>query len=372
MIHARLLARRLACVPWLLAAGLVLGWSGEAAANFKLSVNPNSVREDAGATEITVMVEVTDDTAVDADTYVILGVSGEGLNSRFSIRLADPLRIPAGGKKATGTLTLIPINNDAEEADLRIEIRGTAGKTVTPATITLIDDDKDSTKIHLSADIVEINRFDDATEVVVTATLDGKVLRQAKTFSLIIGDHPELEATPNTDEDGDGDMDDDDATKDNREAQRDLDYTVRLTTLTIPRNSASGTATITITPKSRLPGTIRLESPDNDTRVDEIQIEDGGLTLKPVDIKIKKEVAATADAITLSQEVIREDAGATTIELKVSLTSVLVEDETVRLVILSNGETLPSPPGGTVTGTPTRDVHYNLTFGAPAHHSSRC
>ena len=342
MIHARLLARRLACVPWLLAAGLVLGWSGEAAANFKLSVNPNSVREDAGATEITVTVEVTDDTAVDADTYVILGVSDTGLNSRFSIRLAAPLRIPAGGKKATGTLTLIPINDDAEDQNLLITISGNAGiKEVTSATITLIDDDKDSENIHLSADIVEINRFDDATEVVVTATLDGKVLRQAKTFSLIIGDHPDLDATPNTDEDGDGDMDDDDATKDNREAQRDLDYTVRLTTLTIPRNSASGTATITITPKSRLPGTIRLESPDNDTQVDGIQIEDGGLTLKPVDIKIKKEVAATADAITLSQEVIREDAGATTIELKVSLTSVLVEDETVRLVILSNGETLP-------------------------------
>ena len=364
MIHARLVGRRLACVPWLLAAGLVLGWSGEAAANFKLSVNPSSVREDAGATEITVTVEATDDTAVNADTYVILGVSNEGLNSRFQIRLTA-LRILAGEKKATGTLTLIPNNDDVAEADLRIELRGTAGKTVESAFITLIDDDKDSQNIHLSADIVEVNRFDDATEIVVTATLDGKVLRQATSFSLIIGDHPDLGATPNADEDGDGDMDDDDATKDNREAQRDLDYTVRLTTLTIPRNSASGTATITITPNNRLPGTVRLASPDNDAVVDGIQIEDGGLTLKPVDLKIKKEVAATADAIALSQERIREDAGETTIELKVTLTNVSVEDETVRLVILSDGEALPSPLGGTVTGTPTRDVHYKLVFGPP-------
>ena len=362
MIHARLLVRRLACVPWLLAAGLVLGWSGEAAANFKLSVNPSSVREDAGETAITVTVETTDDTVVATDTYVILGVSNEGLNSRFSIRLAGPIKIPAGAKKATGTLTLIPINDDEVKADLSIEISGTAGKTVESATITLIDDDKDSQNIHLSVDIVELNRFDDATDIAVTATLDGKVLRQATSFALIIGDHP-LEATPNADIDEDGDMDDADATKDNREAQRDLDYTVKLARLTIPKNSASGTATITITPKSRLPGTIRLEAPDNDAVEEGIQIEEGGLTLKPVDIKIKKEVAATADAITLSQERIREDAGETTVELKVTLTSALVEDETVRLVILSNGEALPS--GDIVTGTPTRDVHYKLTFGPP-------
>ena len=363
MIHARLLVRRLACVPWLLAAGLVLGWSGEAAANFKLSVNPSSVREDAGETAITVTVETTDDTVVATDTYVILGVSNEGFNSRFSIRPAGPIKIPAGAKKATGTLTLIPINDDEVKADLSIEISGTAGKNVESATITLIDDDKDSQNIHLSVDIVDINRFDDATDIAVTATLDGKVLRQATSFALIIGDHPDLGPRPDDDTNDDGKIDDADATKDNREAQRDLDYTVKLARLTIPKNSASGTATITITPKSRLPGTIRLEAPDNDAVEVGIQIEDGGLTLKPVDIKIKKEVAATADAITLSQETIREDAGETTIELKVTLTSALRENEMVRLMILSNGEALPS--GDTVTGAPTRDVHYKLTFGPP-------
>ena len=105
-------------------------------------------------------------------------------------------------------------------------------------------------------------------------------------------------------------MDDDDATKDNREAQRDVDYSVDAGRVwTIPRNAGGrGTATITITPKNQLPGTIRVASPDNDTDADApgIQIADDGLTLSPVDIRIKKEVAATADAITLSQESIRE------------------------------------------------------------------
>ena len=333
-------------------------------ADLELSVNPASVREDAGETDIEVTVAVTDDTAVDADTYVLLSISGEGLNTRYLIGLTT-LRIPAGEKRATETLTLTPINDDVIDADLPIVISGNAGggKTVESTTLTLIDDDKDSQNIHLSVDVAELTRFDDATEITVTATLDGKVLSEATSFSLIIGDHPDLADDPNTDLDGDGDMDDDDATKDNREAQRDVDYSVTLASLTIPRNAVSGTATITITPQNQLPGTIRVASPDNDTDADApgIQIADDGLTLSPVDIKIKKEVAATADAITLSQESIREDAGETTIEVKVSLTDASVEDETVGLAVLADGADLPS--GDTVTGTPLRDVDYTLVFG---------
>ena len=365
MLHTKLLMQRLVCVPWLVAVGLVLGWSGEAAAqaDLELSVNPASVREDAGATDVEVTVQVADDTAVDADTNVLLTTSSEGLNSRFRIELTT-LRIPVGKKKATETLTFTPINDDIIDEDLPIVLSGNAGsKTVESTTLTLIDDDKESQNIHLSVDIAELTRFDDATEITVTATLDGKVLSEATSFSLIIGDHPDLASDPNTDIDGDGDMDDADATKDNREAQRDVDYSVTLASLTIPRNAVSGTATITITPQNQLPGTIRVASPDNDTDADApgIQIADDGLTLTPVDIKIKKEVAATADAITLSQESIREDAGETTIELKVSLTDASVEDETVGLAVLAAGAVLPS--GDTVTGTPLRDVHYTLVFG---------
>ena len=369
MTYIKFLMHRLVCVPWLLAAGLVLGWSGEAAtqtvqADLELSVNPASVREDAGETDIEVTVEVTDDTAVDADTYVLLSISPEGLNTRYLIGLTT-LRIPAGEKRATETFILSPINDDIIDEDLPIVISGSAGggKTVESATLTLIDDDKESQNIHLSVDIAELTRFDDATEITVTATLDGKVLNEATSFSLIIGDHPDLADDPNTDLDGDGDMDDDDATKDNREAQRDVDYSVTLATLTILRNAVSGTATITITPKNQLPGTIRVESPDFDTDADApgIQIADDGLTISPVDIKIKKEVAATADAITLSQESIREDAGEMTIEVKVSLTDASVEDETVGLAVLPEGADLPS--GDTVTGTPLRDVDYTLVFG---------
>ena len=249
-----------------------------AQADLKLSVNPASVREDAGATDVAVTVEVTDGTAVDVDTYVLLTISPEGLNTRYLIGLST-LRIPAGAKRATATLTLTPIDDEIIDEDLPIEIHGNAGggKTVESATIMLIDDDKDSQNIDLSVDIAELIRFDEETEITVTATLDGKVLDEDTRIFLIIGDHPDLTSDPNTDTDGDGDMDDADATKDNREAQRDIDYTARPATLTIPRRSATGTATITITPRNQLPGTIRIASPDFDTDAAGIQIADDGL-----------------------------------------------------------------------------------------------
>jgi len=353
MTQRKRLLRRLFYAPWLLAAGLALGWAGEAAAqddyDYKLSVNPSSVREDAGPTDIEVTVEVTNDTAVEADTYVLLGVSNEGFNIRFRLTLTV-FRIPAGKKKATGQLTFIPVDDGVVNQDLTITLSGNAGSnsTVEQTTITLIDDDKDSQNIHLSADIVELNRFDGPTEITVTATLDGKELRRATTFALTIGDHPDLTATPSSDAE---------ATKDNREAQRDLDYTVTLATLTIPRNSVSGTATITITPKNRLPGTIRVESPRA------VRVGDDELTIHPVDIKLKKEVAAAPNAIVLSPERVREDAGPTTIQLNVTLQEPLVEDETVSLVVLPAGSRLSE--GGTVTRTPIRDVHYTLAFGPP-------
>ena len=361
MTQTKWLLRRLANPAWVLVAWL--GIVGDAAADLTLSVNPERIREDAGVTEVAVKVE--NDVAVDADTYVLLGISQDGLNTRFRIQLTV-LRILAGEKEASGTLTFIPIDDDIVYDDLEIEINGNAGpsETVHGTIITLIDDDKPSQTISLSTNIVEINRFADAVNVTVTATLDGKVLDDAVSFPLVIGDHPDLDDVPNADTNGDGAIDDDDATETNREAQRDLDYFVRLTSLTIPRGSVSGTATITITPDNRLPGTIRVQAPDRDGNASGIQIAADGLTLNPVDIYIKKEALATPAAITLSHDRIREDAGATTVELKISLTSTLIEAETVRLAVLPAGTSLPS--GGTVpSDTPIRDVHYSLAFSSP-------
>ena len=52
MLHTKkLLLRRLACVPWLLAVGLVLGWSGEAAANDDTDHNDDQPTDHTHATD---------------------------------------------------------------------------------------------------------------------------------------------------------------------------------------------------------------------------------------------------------------------------------------------------------------------------------
>ena len=174
MIPAKFFTRHLA-----LAAGLMLGWIPGAAADIRLSVDREKVREEAGRTEITVTAKNYASTASNAplddvadDTYVNLQSSTNGLNSRFRIRLPT-LVIPRGESQVSETIIFTPIeddlmgndahdegpgtktdtpSNDArnEDDDLLITISGNAATAVQPATITLIDNDKASTAIHLT------------------------------------------------------------------------------------------------------------------------------------------------------------------------------------------------------------------------------
>ena len=82
--------------------------------DYVLSVNPGSVREDADATTVSVRVKAGNGVAVDADKYVLLSVSTEGLNTRFRITLPT-LKIPQGGTDAEGTIIFTPIPNNEVE-----------------------------------------------------------------------------------------------------------------------------------------------------------------------------------------------------------------------------------------------------------------
>ena len=91
MIHTKLLIRRLAYVPWLLAFGLVLGWAGEAQALIKdkawTARREISVREDAGEQKITVKVTAPNKDEARAATSVtlVLRKDQDQLNKRFRI-----------------------------------------------------------------------------------------------------------------------------------------------------------------------------------------------------------------------------------------------------------------------------------------------
>ena len=117
MLHTKLLLRRLACVPWLLVSGLVLGWAREAAAQdatISLTVAPTVINEDAGATDVvvTATLDGLDGKVFDDDVVLLLINDNESTARRdadYSAALS-PLTIPAGSVSGTTTLTIIPYN----------------------------------------------------------------------------------------------------------------------------------------------------------------------------------------------------------------------------------------------------------------------
>ena len=315
---------------WLVA----LGWASEAGAAIKLTLKHEYsrgdtvfVREDAGETEIE--VTATKVKTVEKDTYVTLSIEGpegcdSGLNSRYRITLPT-LIIPADKSEATGTIIFIPIDdelkgNDAHDEgegdcdystgenrsdsdgdDLVLQITGNAGThtVTTKPLLRLIDNDKASTRISLWVSQSSLSKEAGATDIVVTAKLNGKELSKSLTFNLGI---KSIQTELN-------------------HAVRDIDYTVtNLGRITIPKNKASGQTTITIIPKNKGTGTIQLEgrpNPNNDITIGHQQIE---LTNPP---------PAAIKGLTARPNTIREDQGPTNIELTVELQEALAADAEV-------------------------------------------
>jgi len=336
MIHAKLLVKRLAYGPWLLAFALVLGWAGEAMADIRLSVDRNIVREDAGETKITVTATNYDVsgpagviTDVSKDTRVFLDRSVTGLGSRFSMSLSS-LLIQEGENTATGTFTFEPINDtlmgndnidDGVSDDLWITISGTASATtVVPTRIILLDDDKASEAIILSYSPKTLSQNQGETEIEVTATLSGATLSEDLSFSLRVG-----AASTTT---------------------RDTDYRLRFPSeITIRKNKTSATETLIITPLDKGAGDIVLEaSPISLSSGGTIRVAHvgGGISITSA--------STTIEALTATPALVREDAGRTEITLTVTLTEAAPIDETVQFALVA-------PSTGT---TAVRDQDYQV------------
>ena len=258
MIHAKSLIRRLAYVPWLLAAGLVLGWAGEVAAvDVILSLDKLEVREDAGETTITATAKVTDN--AEEDITVALSVSGTAAaaqNKRYRMILPT-ITIPKGKKEATGAITFTPIDDDFRGSDgkddgalddLTIELGVNVGSThnaVVPTgglEFTLLDNDKLSTKLDLSFSPKDLSNEASLTNVTVTATLDGSLSGQDHSLILAFRNAAGILHT-------DFPYANNDAAKDSLIMTRDSDYSATAATLNLRKKHASGKATITIDPR---------------------------------------------------------------------------------------------------------------------------
>ena len=119
--------------------------------------------------------------------------------------------------------------------------------------------------------------------------------------------------------------------------RRDTDYSATLARIEIRRRRASGTATITITPKDQGTGTITLTG-----NVAGMNVIAGQIRITTASLGVTSLTATPAS--------VRENAGQTEIALTATLDKAAVVDETVTLRIMSG------------SGSAVRDVDYRATL----------
>ncbi len=122
-----------------------------------LTVSPTSVSEGATkATEVTVTATVTGGTTYDEDKTVTVSVGGEAADSAtegtdYEAVTDIDIVIPAGAESATGTFSLEPKDDSADEPTETLSITGSAtGVAITGAQVSITDND-DPPELSVSA-----------------------------------------------------------------------------------------------------------------------------------------------------------------------------------------------------------------------------
>ena len=144
-----------------------------------LSVNPDSVGEAAGSTQVTVTAtrdmsaateQVTVTLALDATSTAVSGADYDASLSLPTISLA------ANQTSNTATFMIDPLD-DADTTSETLVIGGSAtGFTVSAATLTINDDDVPSTSWTLTVSPTSLREAAGSTDVTLTAKLDGGAL----------------------------------------------------------------------------------------------------------------------------------------------------------------------------------------------------
>ena len=138
-----------------------------------LTAVPSQLSENDGATEVAVTATL-DFAARAFGTTVNVAVVGSGAPD--AVDFADvpdfTITIPAGETSVKATFTVTPEDDLAYEPEETLSVGGTSDLPVTGTSVSLVDDDKQSTHILLSADPSSVSEGADAAPVAVTATLD--------------------------------------------------------------------------------------------------------------------------------------------------------------------------------------------------------
>ena len=140
--HTKLFVRRLAYTPWLLVAGLVLGWAGEAVAQLTVSVSSTAAREGETMTfEVILSSAVSGDDVVTVDYSLSATTTDETYPADLSNDLTDEVRgtltFSADGVAVVHRVDVATTQDDTDEYDetFRIQLANPQGATLGASTI---------------------------------------------------------------------------------------------------------------------------------------------------------------------------------------------------------------------------------------------
>ncbi len=246
-----------------------------------LTAAPDSVDEDDGATAITVTAAVNGTTRY-ADAKAVTVSVGGGTTSAtdYGAVTAFTITIPANTASATGTFTLTPIDDSVAEGSETLDVTGSSDVTVTKDEITIADDDATPGGITLTAAPDSVNEDAGATEITVTAAVNGTTrYPDQKTVTVSV--------------------DDDSATSP-------ADYAaVTDFTITIAAGAASGTGSFTLTPVDD-----SLDEPDETI---DVTGTSAGFAVTSDVITIADDDGTVGATLSVDPAIVGEDAGATTV-----------------------------------------------------------
>ncbi len=158
-----------------------------AAREILLSASPPLVSEGAGPTRVEVTLSLSG-AARQVGTTVTVLVSGSGDPGAvdFAPVPGFEIAIPANESSGTGAFTLEPLDDTTVETDEELTISGRSDLPVRSTSVTLADDDEESTRILLSARPSRVSEGDGPARVEVTARLDGSARTAATTVTVSV------------------------------------------------------------------------------------------------------------------------------------------------------------------------------------------
>ena len=225
------------------AEGLILD-DDVAPTGVTLSATPVAVLEIAGPTKLAIAATLNTTTALTEDASVHVTVAGGTATEDEDYTATEvTLIIAAGDLSRTGVLNLTPLDDEIAEGDETVLITGTVdGLDVTPAEVTITDDDDEPTGITLRVTPNSVGEGDEDTVLNVKAVLAGGDRRPIDTTVTLLVEGAALPA------EGGGTTtaaSDDDFSFSPVLPEGDADPPGQIT-LTIPAGEGDGTARLTL------------------------------------------------------------------------------------------------------------------------------